>query len=241
MFRRRRGDKFSIDSRGDRLFHRIWIPLGLALFLGCSEGPFWTTGKYVPWVRQKWEAEEQAVDTLLSRKEALANELRNASTLQSQTEFAKKLGEIVQRDPVLLMRVYAVEQLGQMDNAESRRALQLASRDRESRVRMQAIRSWVSYAPEIAVPQLQEIIGTDDNVDVRLMAISALGSLAHPSATRQLALALEDANPAIQLRATESLAKVTGENFGPNVQAWQDYLRTASSAGVTTTDELKSR
>jgi hypothetical protein len=49
-----------------------------------------------------------------------------------------------------------------------------------------------------------------------------------------LSLSLNDRNPALQVRATESLRKVTGEPLGRNVVAWQEYVKNVSPANTIT-------
>lgn len=215
----------------------------LVLYMGCAEGPAWKTGKYVPWVQQKWRAEEQLADTLFARKRMLSEELSSArrGSVQSQIQLATKLREIVQRDTVSLMRIHAVELLGQLNNAESVAALELASKDPDTRVRMAAIWAWRSYPPETAAFQLQEILGSDTNVDVRLEAIRTLGQIGHPAGTKALAHALTDANPAIQYRATEALASITGAKIGSDVGAWQNYLSTQSPDRLATPDNFSNQ
>ena len=59
-----------------------------------------------------------------------------------------------------------------------------------------------------------------------------------------LALALEDNNPALQVRATESLRGVTGENIGRDVAAWKRFILqsnpTSSPADSTRIDEPRN-
>ena len=40
-----------------------------------------------------------------------------------------------------------------------------------------------------------------------------------------LGAALEDRDPAMQYRAVQSLQAVTGQNFGNDVERWQQYVR----------------
>jgi HEAT repeat protein len=75
-----------------------------------------------------------------------------------------------------------------------------------------------------AVPALTSVFGSDNDVDVRLAAVRALGAFPGEASVTALAPALRNADPAIQLRATEALAQVTGESFGPDVQAWSRYV-----------------
>jgi HEAT repeat protein len=72
---------------------------------------------------------------------------------------------------------------------------------------------------------LQEIIGSDADIDVRLAATRALQNFDGQAAIGALAIALDDPSPALQLRAAESLQVVTGEKHGTNIRAWQEYVR----------------
>jgi hypothetical protein len=40
-----------------------------------------------------------------------------------------------------------------------------------------------------------------------------------------LGIALDDADPALQHRAVQSLERVSGEDFGDSVPAWRQYVR----------------
>jgi hypothetical protein len=80
---------------------------------------------------------------------------------------------------------------------------------------------------------LQQMIGGDTDVDIRLAATRALQHSKGPQAIQALALALDDPNPALQLRAAESLAVVTGERLGNDIGAWREYVRRSVPADLT--------
>ncbi|MEM7456994.1 MAG: HEAT repeat domain-containing protein [Planctomycetota bacterium] len=193
---------------------------------GCAEGMLWRTGQYAPWVREQWAAEEQIADTLFERKRGMNEMVAGVQNgpADSQAPVASRLTEIVNRDPILLMRIHATSLLGDLNCPTSISGLADASSDNDHRVRLEAVRSWSRMPGQVAVPRLQEMIGSDTNIDVRLAATTALGNFPGQQSVQALSLALEDRDPAMQLKATESLAMVTGEEFGPNVQAWQQYV-----------------
>ncbi len=207
------------------------------LLWGCAEGPLWRTGSYVPWAREKWQAEEEIAQTSFERKRQLNEivESARAGTTTDKSDAASQLAEVIQRDPVLLMRLHAVALLGQLDSPRAIETLKLASRDSDSRVRLAAVNGWQSQPAAIAVGQLQEIIGSDTDVDVRLAATRALGEFSGQDAVNALSLALTDSNPAIQFLATESLEKITGEKIGVDVAAWQSFI--AAQSGETAIDQ----
>jgi hypothetical protein len=196
------------------------------LVSGCAEGPLWQSGKYAPWSRNKWAEEEKIADTLFVKKQRMTESTEavlNAPVEQRQ-KVAEELGEIVHRDPVLLLRLHGVKLCGQLNCPAAIQTLEDASRDYNSDIRVAAIKAWEKMPTDVAIPQLQEMIGSDTNIDVRLAATRALGNFSGVKAVQALSLALNDADPALQVRAADSLQNATGESFGRDVIAWQDYV-----------------
>jgi HEAT repeat protein len=221
----------------------IALILIISVQLGCSEGPFWRTGRLSPWAREKWQAEEQIADTLFERKRQL-NELvstARSADMNTRQQAASRLHEIVLRDQVLLMRLYAVQLLGQIDCPESVAALRDASKDPDPDVRIAAVKSWQKQPADTAINELQEIIASDTHIDVRVAATTALGQFSGTRAIRALSYALTDSNPALQVRATESLAQVTGENIGADVARWQDYIEKIGAGNSTQSERVTNR
>lgn len=206
---------------------RILILIAVICYTGCAEGPLWKTGKYAPWAQKQWAEEEQIANTLFARKKAMKQSTESVigAPVEQQQQVAEQLAEVLYRDPILLLRLEAIHLLGQLNCPAANEALSNASRDHNSDIRIAAINVFKSMPADRAVPQLQELIGGDSNVDVRLAATRALGDFAGESSVRALALALQDSDPALQLRAAESLQRVTGQSFGKDIVAWQGYVK----------------
>lgn len=204
----------------------ILLLFALTALSGCAEGTFWKMGQYSPWAREQWSEEEKIADTLFKRKRELNARVEQVSGMAatSQEPVAKELLQVIQQDPVLLIRLHAVKLLGNLSCPSAYSGLEQASRDGTSDVRIAAIRSVESLSGEIAIPILQNILGSDTNIDVRLAATRALGNFPGERTIRVLTTALRDNDPALQVRATESLERVTGESLGPDVLAWQQYV-----------------
>ena len=194
--------------------------------LGCAEGVFWRAGQYSPWAREQWAAEEEIADTLFERKRLMNESVSQVqqAPVEDQQKVAESLAETLHRDPILLLRLHSVHLLGQLNCPAAEQALADASKDHNSDIRIASIKSWAKLPEHSAIPHLQEMIGSDTNVDVRLAATRALGNFSGQRAVAAIALALDDPNPALQLRATESLQKITGEKLGRDVGAWQQYV-----------------
>jgi HEAT repeat protein len=212
---------------------RLAILIAGVCFTGCAEGPFWRSGKYAPWVRNQWAEEERLADTLFERRRQMNELAATAKTgsPDSRQAAASRLTDVVMKDPVLLLRLHAVGLLGQLDCPTAVEGLKRASTDPDADVRMAAVKAWASMRGEIAIGQLQEMVGSDTNIDVRLAATRALGNFSGQQAIAALSLALQDNDPALQVRATESLARITGESIGPDVRAWQNYVAQMTQGG----------
>ena len=211
-----------------------------ALFTGCAEGPLWQVGHYSPWARDKWAAEEQIADTLFARKNEMNGWVETAvnGSYEQKEAAAEKLFQTLHQDKILLLRLHAVKLLGQLDSPKAIETLKSASRDAMPDVRIASIQSWSRMPSEVAVPQLQDIILSDTNIDVRLAATRALSNFTGSQTVQALASALNDSDPAIQVRATESLAAVTGESIGRDVSAWQDYVARSFSGTGESIDRM---
>lgn len=207
----------------------------LAFVSGCAEGYFWKTGKYAPWVRQQWEAEEQIANTLFARKKAMTDAVSAASnaSVEQQEAVAKQLSEVILRDPVLLIRLHALKLITVLDCPQTKETLTIARTDPSSDIRTATVKSLKNLPAEFSVFQLQEIIANDTDDDVRIAATKALGDFSGTASVKALSLALQDRNPALQVSATESLMKVTGQSeFGRDVNAWQKYVQQVAPGSV---------
>ena len=205
------------------------ILLGIVTVSGCvsAKNPFTSLANVrAPWATDEVEDEALLADTLFAKKqrmEAAVAVARNGPVEQQQ-KVAKGLQEIIRRDPVLLLRLHAVNLAAQLRAPATLSALKEASTDSSSDIRIAAVKAWESMPAEQAVPQLQEIIGNDTNIDVRLSATKALGKFSGQKAIQAISLALSDTDPALQLRAMESLASASGESLGLSVGAWKEYV-----------------
>ncbi len=209
----------------------------LVVITGCAEGPLWQAGKLNPWARNQWAEEEKIADTLFVKKRRMSESVNTVlnAPMEKQQVVAEQLSEITHRDPILLLRLHGVKLISQLECPAALQALEDASKDYNTDIRIAAVNAWKNKRGEIAIPQLQEIIGSDTNIDVRLAATRALGEFSGEKAVEALSLALNDVDPALQLRAADSLQKTTGESFGRDIVAWQDYVDRLKPTGVDET------
>lgn len=218
-----------------KLKHFLILALGLCV-AGCAEGPLWRMGQVTPWAREKWAAEEAIADTTFKTKREMNELVERAlrGSANDREQAAQELSGKATQSPVLLTRLQAIRTLGRLDCETSCQTLAALGRDPNTDIRLAVVQSWEKMPASSAVPALQELIGNDTNVDVRLAATRALGQFPGEQSLRALNLALTDRDPAIQLRATESLAKVSGKSLGQNVKAWQEYVAQTIGESVPT-------
>lgn len=214
----------------------IFALIAIGLFAGCAEGPLWRMGKYTPWAQNHWAEEEAIANTLFSQKKSITDKVDAVigAPVERQQEVAFELSEVARRNPVLLLRLHAVNQLGRLKCPAAVDALANAAEDSNSDVRLAAIKSFEKLPAATAIPNLQRMVGSDTNIDVRLAATRALGKFPVSRAVPAIALALNDSDPALQLRAAESLQAVTGESYGRDIPAWQQYVSRLPAAGELT-------
>ena len=216
----------------------IYALIAIGLFSGCAEGPLWRMGRYTPWAQNHWAEEEKIADTLFTQKKEMVAKVDAAigAPVEQQQEVAYELSEIARRSPVLLLRLHAVNQLGRLKSPAAVDALANAAQDSNSDVRLAAIKAFEKLPASTAIPNLQSMVSGDTNIDVRLAATRALGKFPVSQSASAIGLALNDPDPALQLRAAESLQAVTGESFGRDIPRWQEYVAGLPNVGGTSED-----
>ena len=176
--------------------------------------------------------------TLMSRRKKLSEMVESAQkgSEAEQDKVAKLLSRLVETDPIFLIRIEATRLLGELKTPSAVGGLDIASRDPDPDVRKAAVKAWKARGDETAIGRLQGLVASDTNLDVRLAATRALGYSTSAASVKSLAMVLDDPNPAVQFRATESLARATGQKFGADVKAWKKYL--ASHGGESPPAQL---
>ncbi len=208
----------------------------LVVINGCAEGPLWRTGYLSPRIRQKWEDEEKIAATIFGKRQQMQTLVKTANEEGSarQEEAAKILSDVVSRDPVQLLRIEAVELLAELPVESAAAGVRLAARDREAAVRRAAVKSLGKLGDEQSAATLASLSRNDENVDVRISATAELGKTRGAVTMDALRAALQHPNPAMQLRAADALASITGQGFGDDIRAWQDYMQTIEPTPETT-------
>lgn len=199
----------------------ILIPLG-----GCAEGPLWRLGAYTPWARSEWEKEEKIATTMYARRErirSLADDAEDMSAIEQERACQELAANLQPQSPVIL-RLESIRALGRFSVPAAGNLLSSASIDTDPQVRATVCTAWGNRGGSEAVDALHRVLTDETDIDVRLAATRALGKFRSRTAFDALTLALNDKDPAMQVRAMDSLKSVTGEDFGYSVAAWQQYV-----------------
>jgi HEAT repeat protein len=212
-----------MDGTCGRSFWRLapcLLVLGLA---GCTSfgGPF-----------SKASGQKQVADDLplvpspAERIGALRQLGREAprKKAEEKQQLALQLAESIRAAEDPLIRAEIIRTLGEYPGEASDAVLKAALDDPDAEVRVAACEVWGRRGDAAAVNVLAGALDGDLDTDVRLAAARALGRANHPAAVAPLGRALDDKDPAIQYRAVLSLHKVTGKDFGNDVNQWRQYV-----------------
>jgi HEAT repeat protein len=197
-----------------------------ALLAGCQDGPIPENRVLNPWVREQWAADEKLGPTYYKRMEELAKIRGRAGGLpeSERQRLAQEIGDIFREEPSSAMRSELARTLAYLPCAEAQSGLGAALVDEDSDVRIAACQGLSRLKNEESLALLAKTVESDEQLDVRLAAVRGLASYQDPSALSALGVALEDANPAMQKAAIDSLAASTGRDYGNSVPAWKEYL-----------------
>ena len=138
---------------------------------------------------------------------------------------SQDLISVLRKEEDPLIRAEILRTLAVYPTPSASKMLTAGLKDSDSDVRIACCEAWGQRKGHDATRLLSETLSSDADIDVRLAAARALGETGDPAATAALGLALDNADPAMQYRAVQSLKKVTGRNYDDNVAVWKDYLK----------------
>ena len=121
------------------------------------------------------------------------------------------------------LRSRAAVSLGKIKDRRAANPLIALLMDENLRVRLTAIHALRDIKYSGAVEPLIALL-KDDTTSVRVAAAEALGTIGDRRAVRPLVAALHDDNRVLRLVTTGALTKITRQDFGQDVAAWQQWL-----------------
>ena len=203
----------------------------VSLCSGCMDGPFYAMNSAMPWTQRAWRQDEEYGATFTTRvAEFETLKAQIPSMPQDEKErWANILGEMMDTETSPELRRLSVECLAMIASPIADEGLTKASEDKVDKVRITACKAWLARNSDTSKKMLTQIAVSDQSPSVRIAALEALGETAGGVAKEAFEMALEDDDPAIQFQAAQSLKQITGEDFGGDIEAWQNYL--ANSPG----------
>lgn len=202
------------------LFHILSLAL-----VGCAKDDIPDPYEFLPAWGPFAEKNTSGIKTPAERMEELreqANQGKNRPA-DERAQIATQLAQTLPTETDPLVRCEVVRALGAHACPTAAQALRQAMQDPNPDVRIACCEAWGVHGGVEAVSVLTGMVSGDENLDVRMAAVKALGATGESSAVQALQPALENDDPAMQITAVESMRKVTGRNFGNDVNAWREY------------------
>jgi HEAT repeat protein len=169
------------------------------------------------------ERERTTYHTPAKRVEALHQIATSATGADTpdQREITDQLAKQMQAEPDPLVRREIVKTIAEFRTPVAQQALETSLRDSDDAVRVAGCRALGRRADAASIGPLASALRADEDIDVRLAAAEALGQVKSPESIQALTVALEDRDPALQYVGVQSMKSITGQDYGPSVEAWR--------------------
>lgn len=159
-----------------------------------------------------------------------------------QTRLTQQLATQIQNEPDPLVRQAIQETIAEYETPLAQNVLLAGLQDNETDVRLACCRKLAGRSELVVVNSLRQVIEKDENLDVRLAAVEALGKIPSTESVSALAVALKDRDPALQYAGVQSLKAISGQDLGNDVKAWQQYAegnQPRISSGTSVAERFK--
>jgi HEAT repeat protein len=198
----------------------VMLSLCAAMFAsGCASTQELYT--WWPWYERDQTADLEKYGPISRQKIDHLRELRSAPSDESVAQIAQQIQQ--EKDPSV--RLEMVRTLAQHSGSHAQALIAAALKDTDADVRVTACEELGKIGGEESARLLAEALASDTNVDVRIAATEALGEMRDPRAVPLIAVALEDQDPALQLRGMEAMRLASGKNLGSDVNQWRQYAK----------------
>lgn len=193
--------------------------LAATALAGCASWSPFTDPKKVARDRELYgpTADQRMTELAAETKAALA------AGSAGQAEFTQRLVTEMLGEHDARVRCRILTAAAEFDTPAAVAICKGALQDPDEEVRMEACRVWAKRGGPDAVSLLAGRATSDNELDVRLRALRMLGELKDDRAIPVLAKALEDPDPAVQVRAVGALKQVSGRDLGDDVNKWREW------------------
>ena len=161
--------------------------------------------------------------------------------LAEQQRVCQQLAQQIQTESDPLVRKAIQETIAEFEDPLAAAVLQAGLSDDHREVRMACCRKLAERKQQSSVPALRSVIAQDDDIDVRLAAVKAVGQIGSTEGLRAISLALEDNDPALQYAGVTAMREASGEDLGNDVAAWRQYAANLPGGGAPTTEAIAAQ
>jgi HEAT repeat protein len=192
------------------------LALWLVALAGCQS---------IPWP-QMWpfpERERTTYNTPAMRVHAIQQFAMRSTRVDSpeQREITDQLARQMQVEPDPLVRQAVVSAIAEFRTPMAQQVLDAGLADENHAVRIACCQALGRRGEATSVAGLANVLRAEKDIDVRLAAAEALGKIKSPESIQALVVALDDRDPALQYVGVQSMKSLTGQDYGPDVQAWR--------------------
>jgi hypothetical protein len=208
----------------------LWILVACWLGIassGCTDGPFFQMKKLNPYIQSQWRKDREKAVVYSQRVDEMRLLRRQIARMQpeEQTRWVSKLTGILQNETSPELRRESVLVLQQiMDRQDAIAAITPLIQDKNDKVRLTVAQTLGTSSSPEAASALMAMAKSDSSRVVQLAAIESLGKYPSAEVRQFLASKLEDRSPAMQYQASLALKKITGKDYGGDIDAWKRYL-----------------
>lgn len=170
------------------------------------------------------ELQALAPNERIKKLQRLADDADGMSR-ERQEQVSAELARQIQNEEDPRIRGEIIRALANYDTETAEAVLRAGLQDAEADVRSVCCDAWGERGGHAAVTALGGVLSGDTHIDVRIAAARALGKIDGTESATALAPALEDADPALQYVAVQSLRSISARDLGNDVNAWRRYLK----------------
>lgn len=143
----------------------------------------------------------------------------DAKQRQLTDELARQIQS--ERDP--LVREAIIRAVADFETPMAAQILIAGLKDEDLFVRQTCCRLLGKRRDPSTVAALEDVVRSDEDLDVRIAATNSLGALGTPNAIPAISLALHDRDPALQFAGVRAMRVASGKDLGNDVAAWRDF------------------
>jgi len=145
-----------------------------------------------------------------------------ADSLEAES-LTEQLATQIRTEPDPLVRLAIQESIAEFATPLARDVLIAGLQDEDPDVQIACCGRLGGRADPSVVEALRAVLEREEELDVQLAAIDALGRFSSTESVAALAIALNDRDPAMQYAAVQALKTASGQELGNDVAAWRDY------------------